>query len=170
MSEAEQESAENVATAKAPREKASFAPVAVLAIILMPLSIGATLFISFFDNGRFEPPVNTDLNIAVVLSAPQFLEFSSGNVCDGRAPIAGLSRATIQINASGWVRKTTMGEGILNTQGKCEYKATVSPPEDFLGGDVKASINFSFGETAEYKIAVGENPPFKNVDLNINLG
>ncbi len=170
MSEAELGSAEKVATAETPREKASFAPVAVLAIILTPLIIITTVFFSFFDNGRFEPPVNTELKIAVVLSAPQFLEFSRGNVCDGKTPIAGLSRATIQIKASGWVKTATMGEGILNAQGKCEYKAAVSPPADFLGGDVKASINFSFGETADYTIAVGDNPPFKNVDLDINLG
>lgn len=170
MSETEQGSVEKVSTPEAPREKASFAPVAVLAIILTPLVIGATVFFSFFDNGRFEPPVNTELKISIVLSAPQFLEFSKGNVCDGKAPIAGLSRATIQVKASGWVRKANLGEGILNAQGKCEYKAAVSPPEDFLGGDVKASINFSFGETADYIIAVGDNPPFKNVDLDINLG
>ena len=125
---------------------------------------------SFFDNGRFEPPVNNDIKISVTLSDPQFIEFSTGNVCDGKGPIAGLSRATIQIKAPGWVRTTNLGEGILDAQSKCEYKAAVSAPADFYGGDVKAKVLFSFLETPDYIIAVGDNPPFKNVDLSINLG
>ena len=168
MSESEQGSAENLA--EATREKARFAPVAVLAIVLTPLVIGTTVLFSFFDNGRFEPPVNNDIKISVTLSDPQFIEFSTGNVCDGKGPIAGLSRATIQIKAPGWVRTTNLGEGILNAQSKCEYKAAVSAPADFYGGDVEAKVVFAFLETRDYIIPVGDNPPFKNVDLSINLG
>ena len=170
MSETELGAAEKATPAETPREKASFAPVGLLAIILTPIVIVTSIFFSYNENRTFYAPVTSDLNVAVVISAPQFLQVSGGNVCDGKAPLVWLSTATVQIKASGWSENTILGEGILNAQGKCVYKSSVTPPADFAGGNVTARVIFTFGETEDFVINVGNSTPFKTLDLVVNLG
>jgi len=170
MSEAEQESAEKMATAETPREKASFAPVAVLAIVFTPLAVIASVFFSQSENRTFYPPESNEINVGVILSAPQFLQFNRGNVCDGSGPLARLSSATVQIGATGWSKKTILGEGNLNAQGNCEYGVSVIPPDNFSGGEISAKILFSFGESENFTINVGDSMPYQKKNLAIRLG
>ena len=170
MSEVKQESVDSGSTAEPSKEKGKLAPVGLLAIILTPIVIVTSIFFSYNENRTFYAPVTSDLNVAVVISAPQFLEVSGGNVCDGKAPLVGLSTATVQIKASGWSEKTILGEGILNAQGKCVYKSSVTPPADYAGGNVTARVIFTFGETEDFVINVGNSTPFKTLDLVVNLG
>lgn len=170
MSEVEKNSNEGTSTSEPAREKGSLAPVGLLAILLAPLVIVTSIFFSYSEVGDFTPPITNDVKVSVILSAPQFLEFSSGNVCDGKGQLSGLSRATLQIGAAGWSESTKLGEGILNVQGKCEYAATITPPSTFLGGAINATVAFSFGTSRAVTLNVGENPPFQSVKLDINLG
>jgi hypothetical protein len=166
----ELEKSADAATTEPTREKGSLAPVGVLAVLLAPVVILTSLFFSYSEVGDFDPPATADIKISVVISSSRFLEFSSGNVCDGSGETAGLSRATIKIGASGWSQRTTLGEGSLNSQGRCEYEAKVSPPSSFLGGNVRSSVVFSFGETDDFTTNIGDSIPFKGVNLEINLG
>ena len=166
----ELEKSADAATTEPTREKGSLAPVGVLAVFLAPVVILTSLFFSYSEVGDFSPPTTGDIKISVVISSSRFLGFSSGNICDGSGETAGLSRATIKIGAPGWSVRTTLGEGSLNAQGKCEYRTKVSAPSSFLGGKVTSSVAFSFGETDDFITDVGDNPPFKGVNLEINLG
>jgi hypothetical protein len=170
MSQVEKNVNEDNSSTEPAREKGVFAPLALLTLILAPIVIAASIFVSNSEIGNYTPPVSGDLKTTIVLSAPQFLEFGTGNVCDGKAPLAGLSRATLQINTDLWSRTTPLGEGTLNSQGQCLYKATVTPDSAFLGGEIEASITFSFGKTEKYIIDVGDSLPFSSIDLNISLG
>jgi hypothetical protein len=170
MTELDQETSEGSASAKPEREKGTFAPVAILTLVLAPIVIAASIFFNYSDVGNYTPPESNELNVSVVLSAPQFLEFSTGNICDGKAPIVGLSRAILEITAGQWSTKAPLGEGALNSQGKCEYQVTVTPNSTFLGGEIEASVAFSFGKSQKFITDVGNNLPYKDVDLNISLG
>lgn len=170
MAELENESSADSSTVAPAREKGSLAPVGVLAVLLAPLAILTSLFFSYSEVGDFDPPTTGEIKISVIISSSRFLEFSSRNICDGSGETAGLSRAVVKIGAPGWSERTTLGEGSLNAQGKCEYKTKVTPPSSFLGGEVKSSIAFSFGETDDFTTDVGDSPSFNGVDLEINLG
>ena len=170
MSQVEMNGFEDTSSTEPAREKGVFAPLALLTLILAPIVIAASIFFNNSEISNYTPPVSGDLKTAIVLSAPQFLEFSTGNVCDGKAPIVGLSRAILQIGTDQWIRKTPLGEGVLNSQGQCLYQATVTPDSTFLGGEIEASITFSFGKTETYIIDVGDSLPFKSIDLDISLG
>ena len=167
MSQVETNEFEDTSSTEPAREKGVFAPLALLALILAPIVIVASIFFNNSDSSNYTPPVSGDLKTTIVLSAPQFLEFSTGNVCDGKAPIAGLSRATLKISTDLWSRTAPLGEGSLNSQGQCVYKATVTPDSTFLGGEIEASITFSFGKTETYLIDVGDSLPFNSVNLDI---
>lgn len=170
MSELEKNSIKSTSTAEPAREKGVFAPLGLLTLILAPIVILTSIFFSHSESGNYTPPISEDLKISIALSAPQFLEFSSGNVCDGKAPITGLSRATVEISGGQWSATTPLGEGSLNSQGQCVYKATVTPDSTFLGGEIEAGIVFSFGRTEKFVIDVGDNLPFKTVNLDLSLG
>jgi hypothetical protein len=170
MSEVKQESVDSGSTAEPTKEKGKLAPVGLLAIILTPLVVITSLFFSYGENGTFYPPENNEINLDVTLSAQQFLEFSNSNVCDGKAPLVGLSAATLQIRGAGWSKQTVLGEGVLNVNGDCQYKTSVTAPQDFAGGKISAKILFTFGNSEDFSIDVGDSPPFESKNLTINLG
>lgn len=170
MTEIEPETNEGSSNAKSHREKGVFAPVSILTLLLAPIVIFSSIFFSYSDIGEYTPPASDELNISIVLSAPQFLEFSTGNICDGKAPIAGLSRAILEINASQWSVTTPLGEGALNSQGKCEYRTTATPDSTFLGGVIESSITFSFGKSQKFFTDVGNDLPYKDVKIELSLG
>jgi hypothetical protein len=170
MTELDQEASEGSSSAKPEREKGIFAPVAILTLVLAPIVIAVSIFSNYSDVGNYTPAESNKLSISVVLSAPQFLEFSTGNICDGKVPIVGLSRAILEITAGQWSAKTPLGEGALNSQGKCEYQVTVTPDSTFLGGEIESSITFSFGKSQIFINDVGNSLPYKDVNLDISLG
>lgn len=170
MSEVENNLIEGASAPEPAREKGSLAPVGFLAILLAPLVIITSLLFSNSEVGEYTPPITNEVNVAVTLSAPQFLEFSSGNVCDGKEQLSGLSRAILKIRGAGWSESTNLGYGSLNVQGKCEFTASITPPSTFLGGVINASVAFSFGTSREVPVNVGDNPPFQTVKLDFNLG
>jgi hypothetical protein len=170
MSEVERKSLEGVSASEPAREKGSLAPVGLLAILLSPLVVVTSLLFSNSEVGDYTPPITNEVYVSVTLSAPQFLEFSSGNVCDGKEQLLGLSRAILKIRGTGWSESTNLGYGSLNVQGKCEFTASITPPSTFLGGVINASVAFSFGTSREVPVDVGDNPPFQTVKLDLNLG
>ena len=155
---------------ESPREKISYTPIAVLTIVLGTLVIAGSLLFGFSEEKKYVPEVNSQLRVIVSLTSPQFLKFSQGNVCLGSGALAGLSNAQVNVRGSNWSEKFSLGLGTLNSQGGCVYRSSFSPPSDFYGGQVTANIAFSFGETADFFINVGDSAPFKAVDLKINLG
>jgi hypothetical protein len=170
MTEIEQEMNDGASSAKPEREKGVFAPVSIVTLLLAPIVIITSIFFSYSDIGEYTPPASEELKISVVLSAPQFLEFSTGNICDGKGPIAGLSRAILEVASGKWSATSPLGEGALNSQGKCEYQATITPDSSFLGGEIESSITFSFGKSQKFITDVGNVLPYKDVNLDISLG
>jgi hypothetical protein len=81
-----------------------------------------------------------------------------------------LSAATLQIRGAGWSKQTVLGEGVLNVNGDCQYKTSVTAPQDFAGGKISAKILFAFGNSEDFSIDVGDSPPFESKNLTINLG
>lgn len=155
---------------ESPREKISYTPLAVLTIVFGTLVIASSLLFGFSEQKKYNPEVNSELRVVVSLTAPQFLKFTQSNVCLGSGELAGLSNAQVIIRGSNWLRKISLGQGTLNSEGGCIYSSRFSPPSDFYGGEVRANIAFSFGETDDFFINVGDSAPFKAIDLKINLG
>ena len=155
---------------ESPREKASFVSVGLLAIVLAPIVIITTLLAGSETSSKFTIDQPSEIRVLVSIKASEFLNFSERNVCDGSGEIAGLWRSEIQIRTSSWIRKTSLGQGTLNSEGACEYRLTIAPPSDFEGGDVIASAILPLGKAKDLVLNTGSKPSFKQIDLTYDLG
>ena len=152
------------------KEKISLAPVATLAILLGLISSCLLVFSNSSEPHTYTPADLGRINIELTLSSKQFLIYSNGNVCDGAGELSGLRKASVLVVGDGWTNKTSLGVGDLNTKGECIYTPSFQAPNSFNGGEVTASVIFSFGESEDFKVDLGDKQPFKNLLLSINLG
>ncbi len=153
-----------------PKEKVSLAPVGLLTIFLSLSTLVFLLFSSFSDQNTFTPEQKAVIPAEIKLSAKQFLEFSSSNVCDGKGVLAGLNKASLVVSGEGWSKSEKLGSGSLNTQGQCVYTPKIDVPESFSGGNVSASIVFSTAQTQQYPANVGPYPPYKTIQITLSIG
>jgi hypothetical protein len=152
------------------REKISLLPVGLLALILAPVIIVASLFSENVTTSKFSIDRQKEIKILVIIKASEFLTYSTKNVCDGSGEIAGLWRSEVQIKTSDWVRTAALGRGILNSDGACEYRLQVTPPAEFEGGKVTASAILPLGKAADAVGDTGNGTSFKLITLTYNLG
>ena len=153
-----------------PKEKVSLAPVALLAVLLAPIVALGSFFSGAQTSTEFTIDQESEIKVFVLIKAAEFLRFSEKNVCDGSGQIAGLWRSEIRIGTDTWIRKVSLGQGTLNSDGACEYRLKVTPPADFEGGDVIASAILPIGEAEDLVLDSGTKPSFKQIDLTYNLG
>jgi hypothetical protein len=154
----------------APREKLSFTPIGILAILLGLTSSLILIFSTTSEPHTFTPQDSGKVRIELTLTAKQFLNYSEGNACDGSGELSGLRKAQVRVTGDGWRNQVSLGAGDLNTKGECLYTPSFQPPESFNGGKVTASVIFSFGESEDFSVDLGETQPYKNLLLSINLG
>lgn len=153
-----------------PKEKVSLAPVALLAVLLAPIVALGSFFSGAQTSTEFTIDQESEIKVFVLIKAAEFLRVSEKNVCDGSGQIAGLWRSEIRIGTDTWIRKVSLGQGTLNSDGACEYRLKVTPPSDFEGGDVIASAILPIGEAEDLVLDSGTKPSFKQIDLTYNLG
>ena len=152
------------------REKASFVVVGLLAIILAPVMIFTAIFSGNTTSEKYSIEQQSEIKILVIIKAQEFLAYSTRNVCDGTGELSGLWRSEVRIRTDSWIRKSSLGQGTLNSEGACEYRISVIPPSDFEGGEVIASATLPLGESADATDDTGYGTSFKEIILTYNLG
>jgi len=152
------------------REKASFVVVGLLAIILAPVMIFTAIFSGNTTSERYSIDQQSEIKILVLIKAREFLDSSTRNVCDGTGELAGLWRSEVQVRTDSWIRKASLGQGTLNSDGACEYRISVTPPADFEGGEVIASATLPLGKSEDAIGDTGYGTSFKEIILTYNLG
>jgi len=152
------------------REKASLVVVGLLAIILAPVIILTSIFSGNVTSEKYSIDQRKEIKILVEIKAQEFLTYSTKNVCDGSGEISGLYRSEVQLRTDTWIRKTFLGQGTLNSEGICEYRISVTPPSDFVGGEVIASAILPLGKTKDATDNTGNGTSFKLIILKYDLG
>ena len=152
------------------REKASLVVVGLLAVILAPVIILTSFFSNNVTSENYSIDQQKEIKILVVIKAKEFLAYSTKNVCDGAGEISGLYSSEVQLRTDTWIRKASLGQGTLNSDGACEYRISVTPPSDFGGGEVIASTVLPLGKTKDATGDTGNGTSFKLITLTYNLG
>jgi hypothetical protein len=152
------------------REKASFVVVGLLAVILAPVMIFTAVFSGNTTSEKYSIDQQSEIKILVLIKAREFLDFSTRNVCDGTGELSGLWRSEVQVRTDSWIRKASLGQGTLNSDGACEYRISVTPPSDFEGGEVIASATLPLGKSEDAIGDTGYGTSFKEIILTYNLG
>jgi len=152
------------------REKASFVVVGLLAVILAPVMIFTAVFSGNTTSEKYSIDQQSEIKILVLIKAREFLDFSTRNVCDGTGELSGLWQSEVQVRTDSWIRKASLGQGTLNSDGACEYRISVTPPSDFEGGEVIASATLPLGKSEDAIGDTGYGTSFKEIILTYNLG
>ncbi len=152
------------------REKASFAVVGLLAIILAPVMILTAVLSGNTTSEKFSIDQQSEIKVLVIIKAREFLDFSTRNVCDGTGELSGLWRSEVQIRTESWKRTASLGQGNLNSEGACEYRISITPPADFEGGEIIASATLPIGKSEDAIGDTGYGTSFKEIILTYNLG
>jgi hypothetical protein len=130
-----------------------------------------SIFFSFEGSSVQQSSTDSRVHIDVTITASQFHSSTSNSICAGSGPIAGLSTAalTLSQSSSNLSLKSALGAGSLTQNGSCQYSVVLTPPANFSGGKVSASIAFGFGTAPATTFDLGTVRPFPRFPLTINL-
>jgi len=152
------------------REKAPLAIVGLLAIIFAPIIIATSILAGNTTSEKYSIEQQKEIRLLVTIKAQEFLSYSTANVCDGTGELSGLWKSEIQVRTDSWIRKTSLGQGTLNSEGACEYRISVTPPSELEGGKGIASATLPLGKTKDAIGDTGFRTSSKLIILTYKLG
>ncbi len=157
-------------------QKGAFSP---LALVIGIAAFGALVFSIFYrpiSSSIVQAKLSESLRINLSITSSEFntegSAFGSLDICSGTANFPNINKANVFVNDINGksLGSIEVGEASAKSASTCKYNLELKDVSDFPGTKLNVFVRFSFGDSNNFLVDVGGEPPYKKLNIRLTLG